>query len=93
MAAAVLSANQWSCATVTYRLEAKCRAVRVHSASLLNMSYETMSLWTGDVLHAWTLAIRSCLRQLRLRHQGREEFESEGQRRVSTSRREACTRS
>ena len=74
LAAAVLSANQLVVRDRDHRFEATCRAVRVHSASLLYMTYGT------DVVvdrarsprRDYLAILLPVQGRLRLRHQGRE---------------------
>ena len=74
LSAAVLSANQLVVRDHDHRFEATCRAVRVHSASLLYMTYGT------DVVvdrlrpprRDYLAILLPVYGQLRLRHQGRE---------------------
>jgi AraC-like DNA-binding protein len=74
LAAAVLSANQLVVRDRDHRFEATCRAVRVHSASLLYMTYGTdIVVDRGRPPRRDYLAILLPVHgQLRLRHQGRE---------------------
>jgi AraC-like DNA-binding protein len=74
LAAAVLSSNQLVVRDHDHRFEATCRAVRVHSASLVYMTYGT------DVVvdrvrpprRDYLAILLPVYGQLRLRHQGRE---------------------
>ena len=74
LSAAILSANQLVVRDHDRRFEATCRAVRVHSASLLYMTYGTDVV--VDRLSASRREYLAILLpvdgQLRLRHQGRE---------------------